>query len=171
MAFSIEVGNKFDMNVRDIQVRRKSRGETLEEMRANYPASKSGAGEEAIRKVELFLGAMEGEEDYLEISVVEDKQQSDLGPCMIDLRSNVPFRFIPGGTESITVMMVKHLKEGKTITTLRIPSGPPTWKLEIMRPPAQSSQEGAPESLSNSHEGGMPDVTVNDDDPGGWGLI
>jgi len=171
MTFSIELENSFGMNRRDIRVRRKSRGETLEEKRVSYPAYEFGAGEEESRTMGLSLGSVEQEEDYLEISVVEDEQQPNLGPCKIDLRSNVPFRFIQGGTESLTVMMVKHLEEGKTITSLKIPSGPPTWKLEIMRPPAQSSQEGYPESLSNSREGSFPDVRVGDDDPGGWGLI
>ena len=172
MTFSIEVENGFEMNPRDIQVRRKSRGETLEE---HQVCPLYEGGKEEIRTVDLFLGAVDGEEDYLEISVVEDEQQPDLGPCKIDLRSNVPFRFIPRGTESLTVMMVTQVdqvEEGKTITSLKIPSGPPTWKLEIMRPPEPVSEEGYPESLSNSRDPvGNTNVTVGDDDPGGWDYI
>ena len=167
MTFSIKLENKFKTVPRDIQVRRKNRGKNLDEHQVSSPARDV---EKERTAVNFSLGAVDLAEDYLEISVVDDEQQQqhDLGPCKIDLRKNVPFRFIPGGTESITVKMVKHLEKGKTITSLKIPLGPPTWKLEIMRPPEPGSEEGDAEPGLIDREGSLPDVTVGDEEPGGW---
>ena len=147
MTFSIKVENKLEMAQRDIHVRRKSREGVLDEQRIRCP----GYAES------FSLGAVEGEDDYLEISV--DNQQDELGPCKIDITSNGPVRFVPPGAASINVIPSEDVE---TYTLLRIPSGPPTWKLEIMRPPA-------PESGLISREGSMTNVTVTEDDPGGEG--
>lgn len=165
MTFSIGLENRFGTSQRDIRVRRKSRKETLEEQRVSYPAYEYGEGEEEKSAASFSLGSMEGEEDYLEISVGDE--QADLGPCKIELPANVPFRFIPGGITSIAVFPPKNRG---AVTLLRIPSGPPTWKLEIMRPPEPASDEEDTESvlISRADEGSMPDVTVGDDQPGGW---
>jgi hypothetical protein len=163
MAFSIKVENKFAMARRDIQVRRKSWGKILEEQRVSCSASEYGAGEVESRPVKLSLGEVDGEEDYLEISV--DNQQDELGPCKIGIRSNGPVTFVPPGAASITVIPSEDVE---TNTSLRIPSGLPTWKLEIMRPPQSSSEEGdAVPGLIPRDEGSTTDVTVGDDEPGG----
>jgi hypothetical protein len=162
MTHSIEVENRFEMNRRDIQVRRKSREETLEEQRVSCPAYEYGDVEEERRKVSFSLGPVEGEKDYLEISV--DNQQDELGPCRINIWSNGPVRFVPPGSASITVIPSEDVE---TYTSLRIPSGPPTWKLEIMRPPEQSSDEGdGVLGLIHRDEGSMINVTVGEDPPG-----
>lgn len=147
MSFPIKVENKFEMAQRDIHVRRKVWEEIKEEHTVNYPVN----GE--VKMVDFSLGAEDGEEDYLEISV--DNQQADLGPCKIDLPVNVPFTFIPAGIGSIEVT---PLANGETVTSLRIPSGQPTWKLEVREP-----------SVIPREEGGITNVTVGDGDPGGGG--
>lgn len=154
MTFSIEVENKFEMSPRDIHIRRKSRETTMEEHMASCPGYVSGNIEEKRSIVSLPLGADAGEGDYLEISV--DNQQVNLGPCRIDIWSNVPFTFIPPGTAAISII---PSEDGETNTSLKIPSGLPTWKLEIMRPisialPRDEDSEG------------MTNVTVGDDEPG-----
>jgi hypothetical protein len=162
MAFTVKVENKFTMARRDIQVRRKSWGKILEEQRVSCPASEYGAGEQESKPVKLYLGEVDGEEDYLEISV--DKQQEELGPCKTEIRSNGPVTFIPPGEASITVIPSEDVE---THTALRIPSGPPTWKLEIMRPLQTSSEgEDAVPGLIPRDEGSTIDVTVGDDPPG-----
>jgi hypothetical protein len=161
MTFSIKLENKFKMVPRNIQVvRRNSWGEILDEHRVSCPEPETRDVDKESKPVIFSLGSVDQKEDYLEISVVEDEKQPDLGPCKIDLKKNVPFRFIPGETESITVMMVSRFEEeeGEIITSLKIPSGPPTWKLEIMSPPG----------LPRDGEGSTTNVKVGDDDPGGW---
>jgi hypothetical protein len=147
MSFPIKVENKFEMARRDIHVRRKVWEEILEEHTVNYPVN----GE--VKMVDISLGEMDGEEDYLEISV--DNRRADLGPCKIDLGSNVPFTFIPAGIGSIEVTPPAN---GETVTSLRIPSGQPAWKLEVRGP-----------SVIPREEGGITNVTVGDGDPGGGG--
>ena len=159
MTHFIEVENKFEMTRGDILVRRKSYDGTREEQRVRFPAD-DGDRLEKRRKVNLSL---EGDQDYLEIIV--DNQRDELGPCKIDICSNGPVTFIPPAAASVTV---NPSEDVETITTLRIPSGPPTWKLDIMMPPTQSSQEGYPESISIPREGSQTNVTVGDDEPGGW---
>jgi len=159
MTCSIEVENNFEMNRGDILVRRKSFEGTMEEQRASFPAYEYGDRLEKRRKVDLSL---EGEQDYLEISV--DNQQQELGPCKIDIWSNGPVTFIPPETATVTVIPSEDVE---TITTVRIPSGPPTWKLEIMMPPTPGIQKGYPESISIPREGSQTNVTVGDEPPGG----
>jgi hypothetical protein len=156
MTFSIEVENKFEAARRDIHVLRKSWEETLETHRVSCPVY--GRGEEEKQAVALSLGTEPGQEDYLQISV--DNDQVDLGPCKIDLPANVPFTFIPAGTGSITVIPQAN---GSTGTSLRIPPGPPAWKLEIKKP---SGENVARITESDPSE---PNVTVGDDGPGGQG--
>jgi hypothetical protein len=147
MTFPIKVENKFEMARRDIHVRRKVWEEIKEEQTVNYPVNGG------VDAVSLSLGEVDGEEDYLEISV--DNQQADLGPCKIDLPVNVPFTFIPAGIGSIEVTPPAN---GETVTSLRIPSGQPAWKLEVREP-----------SVIPREENGITNVTVGDDPPGGGG--
>jgi hypothetical protein len=149
MTCSISVINTFEMSQKDIQVRRKCWGKTLEESPAY------GYGEEERRQVNFSLGEVDGEEDYLEISV--DNQQDELGPCKIDIWSNGPVTFNPPAAASVTVIPSKDVETLETNTSLRIPSGLPTWKLEIMRP------------CEIPREGSQVNVTVGEDEPGGWG--
>ena len=153
MTFSIEVENKFEMGQRDICVLRKSWEETLEEHRVSCPVYEEGKEEK--RAVALSLGTVEGQEDYLEISVGND--QVDLGPCRIDLPSHVPFTFIPAGTGSLTVIPSGNGKR----TSLKIPAGLPAWKMEITRPSGPMSQ------IRGEDAGEGNNVTVGDDGPGG----
>jgi len=159
MKFSIKVENKFKMAQRNIYVRRKSREEILDGQRIRCPKSAYGDREEERRVVSFSLGAVDREEevDCLEISVAN--QQDELGPCKIDIKSNGPVTFAPPAAASITVIPSEDLE---TYTSLRIPSGLPTWKLEIMRPPAS-------ESGLIPRDGSMTNVTVTEDDPGGEG--
>jgi hypothetical protein len=141
MTHLIKVENKFEMSRGDILVCRKSFKGTVEEQRVS-----SSGYEYQI-----------GEEDYLEISV--DNQQEELGPCKIDIWSNGPVTFVPPEAASVTVIPSEDVE---TNTSLRIPSGPPTWKLEIMKPISDFISRGDP-------SGDKTNVTVGDDEPGGWG--
>jgi len=96
---------------------------------------------------------VDGEEDYLEISV--DNQQEELGPCKIDINSIGPVTFIPPAAASVTVLPPIDVETLKTNTSLRIPSGLPTWKLEILMP------------VEIPREGSQINVTVGDPPPGG----
>jgi hypothetical protein len=147
MTFPIKVENKFEDARRDIHVRRKVWEEILEERTVNYPFNGG------VEVVGLSLGEVDGEEEYLEISV--DNHQAELGPCKIDLGSNVPFTFIPAGIGSIKVTPPAN---GETVTSLSIPSGQPAWKLEVRGP------SGIPRG-----EDEITNVTVGDGDPGGGG--
>jgi hypothetical protein len=151
MTFSIEVENKFEMAQRDIHVLRKVWGDTKESHRVRDP---DGSRK---RAVDLSLGAAPAEaDDYLEISV--DKEMREIGPCRIDLPAAIPFSFIPAGARSITVIPAV----GGGQTSLRIPEGPPGWKLQLMKPQeplAQVMEEDSGNSNNN--------VTVGDDGPGG----
>ncbi|MGD2085197.1 MAG: hypothetical protein PVH61_03340 [Candidatus Aminicenantes bacterium] len=151
MTFSIEVENRFEMNRRDIQVCRKNRGEIREEHRISCPVSESGEDEGKRSFISLPLEAVDEEEDFLEISV--DNQQVDLGPCKVVLWSDISFTFTPPGTANITLL---PSKEWETNTSIKIPSGLPTWKLEI-KP-----------TVSRADDTGTINVTVEDDAPGGW---
>jgi len=162
---SIKVENNFEMARRDIQVRRKCWGKTLEEQRISYPAYEFGDVEEESRMVKLSLGEVDSEEDYVEISV--DNQQEELGPCKINIKSNGPVTFIPPAAASVTVILLEDEETFKTKTSLRIPSGLPTWKLEIMKPSEPGSDVGDTESDLISREGTQVNVTVGDDQPGG----
>jgi hypothetical protein len=157
MTFSIEVENKFEMTRREIQVRHKSLEEILEEQRIINPVVETGYGEEERRKVSFSLGSEGGEKDYLEISV--DNQKSDLGPCKIDIWSNISFSFIPPGTAKVTVI---PSEDGETNTSVKIPSGLSTWKFDIMR---------SIEQLCRGDDTGTANVTVGEDEPGGWDQI
>ena len=159
MTCSFEVENRFEMNRGDILVRRKSFEGTMEEQRVRFPAD-DGDRLEKRRKVDLSL---EGEQDYLEISV--DNQQQELGPCKIDIWSNSPVIFIPPAAASVTVIPSEDVE---TNTSLRIPSGLPTWKLEIMIPPVTGSDEENAESDLRDREGSQTSVTLGDAPPGGW---
>lgn len=163
MTHIIKVENKFEMSRRDIRVRRKSFEGTLEEQRVSCPEYEYQNGEEERRKVSFSLGSVEGQEDYLEISV--DNQQEELGPCKIDIWSNGPVTFAPPGAASITVIPSEDVE---TNTSLRIPSGLPTWKLEIMMPSEPDSDEEDAESDLIDREGSQVNVKVGDDEPGGW---
>jgi hypothetical protein len=168
MIYSIEVENKFEMSRRGLQVRRKSFEGTMEEQRISCPVYESGDVGEESRMVKFSIGKVEGEEDYLEISV--DNQQEELGPCKIDIWSNGPVTFIPPAAASVTVLPPKDVETLETNTTLRIPSGLPTWKLEIMSPPKQSrDEEDGVSGLIIRDEGSTTNVTVGDEPPGGWG--
>jgi hypothetical protein len=155
MTFLVKVENQLTEARRDIHVLRKSREETLDEQRISCPAYEDGnvKGEEEKSLVGLHLGVADGEDDYVEISV--DDKQSNLGPCKIELSPVVPFRFIPGGTVSLTVIPPE---EGDTKTLLKIPSGLPTWKLEIMKPTRIVIPRG--------DDSGGTNVTVGDEPPG-----
>ena len=166
MAVFIKVENKLELAQRDIYVLRKSQQETLDEHRVCYPY---GESEEENPAVRLPLGTA-AEQEYLEISV--DKDQVALDPCKIDLPANVPFTFIPAGTESITVVPANN---GINKVSLKIPPGLPKWKLEIMEPLA-SAQSTGPDLLDmeNKQWNGEsspnePNVTVGDDGTGGDG--
>jgi hypothetical protein len=155
MTHFFKVENSFEMTRGDILVRRKSFEGTLEEQRAGCPSYEDGA--EQRRMVSLSFEPAAGEEDYLEISV--DHQQEELGPCKIDIWSNGPVTFIPPAAAVVTVLFPKDVETLETNTSLRIPSGLPTWKLEIMMP-AKTPRED---------EGSMTNVTVGDAPPGGLG--
>ncbi len=152
MTHFIEVKNNFEVTRGDILVRRKSLEGTREEQRANFPSYEVGA--EESKKVSFSLGEVAGEEDYLEISV--DNRQEELGPCKINISSIGPVTFIPPAGVSVTVIPPEDVENLGTNISLRVPSGLPTWKLEIMKP-AESSREGS-----------QTNVTVGDDEPGGW---
>ena len=152
MTHLIEVKNNFEVTRGDILVRRKSLEGAMEEQRANFPSYEVGA--EGRKKVSFSLGAVEGEEDYLEISV--DNRQEELGPCRINISSIGPVTFIPPAGVSVTVIPPEDVENLETNISLRIPSGLPTWKLEIMKP-AEFSREGS-----------QTNVTVGDDKPGDW---
>ena len=167
MTHSVEVENKFEMSRGDILVRRKSFEGTIEEQRISCPVYGSGAEREESRMVKLSLGAVEGEDDYLEISV--DNQQEELGPCKIEICSTGPVTFIPPAAAVVTVLLPKDVETLETNTRLRIPSGLPTWKLEIMRPHQSISSEG--DAVSGGiyrDEGSTTNVKVGDAPPGGW---
>jgi len=165
MAVLIKVENKFEMAQRDIHVLRKSQQETLEEHRVCCPY---GELEEENPAVRLPLGMVEGQVDYLEISV--DNDQVELDPCKIELSANVPFTFIPAGTESITVVPSEN---GGNKISLKIPPGLPKWKLEVMEPaePVESTGQdllGMENSQWNRQSSpNEPNVTVGDDGTGG----
>ena len=152
MTHFIEVKNNFEVTRRDILVRRKSLEGTMEEQRASFPSYEVGAEER--KKVSFSLGAAAGEEDYLEISV--DNRQEELGPCRINISSIGPVTFIPPAGVSVTVIPPGDVENLETNISLRIPSGLPIWKLEIMKP-AESSREGS-----------QTNVTLGDDRPGDW---
>ena len=164
MTYSFKVENKFELAQRDIHVMRKNLEETLEEHRVNYPVY--GEGEEETQTVALSLGTVEELEDYLEIRV--DNDQVELGPCKIDLPAEVPFTFIPAGSGSVTVVPSSNGN-----TSLKIPSGLPTWKLAIMKPAelAEVTEQGlasmadAPGIMESAPT--EPNVSVGDDGPGG----
>jgi hypothetical protein len=160
MTFSVEVENKFEMAQRDIHVRLKQWDETLEEHKVSYPVN----GGQERKTVNVDLGASNGGEDYLEICV--DNGQADLGPCNIDLPAHVPFTFLPEGTGSITVIPPEN---GTNITSLKIPSGLPAWKLEVMSPPEPVLPVGYQGMASKGDDGGANNVSVGDDEPGGGG--
>ena len=159
MKFSVEVKNEFGMARRDLLVRRKSFEGTMEEQQVSGPTYEYGDGKEEGkgRMVKLSLGEVDGMEDYLEISV--DNQQEELGPCKIDIKSYVPVTFIPPAAASVTVF---PLEDVETKTTLKIPSGLPTWKLEIRRPSEPGSDE-------EDREGTQVNVIVGEEEPGGGG--
>lgn len=150
MTFSIEVENKFEMTRRNILVRRKSLEETVEEQRVSGPSIVKGKKERRV--VSYSLGEVAEEEEYLEISV--DNQQEEMGPCKIDIWSNGPVTFIPPAAASVTVIPSEDVETLETNTSLRIPSGLPTWKLEIMMP------------FEIPREGSQTNVTVGDEPPG-----
>jgi hypothetical protein len=164
MSFTVKVNNEFAMARRDILVRRKSFEGTMEEQQVSGPTYKYGDEKEEGkgRTVKLSLGEVDGVEDYLEISV--DNQKEELGPCKIDIRSYVPVTFIPPAAASVTVIPPKDVETLETNTSLRIPSGLPTWKLEIRRPSELGSDEG-------DREGTQVNVRVSDDTPGEGGLV
>ena len=155
MAFTIEVENRFEMTRRDLQVRHKRLEETLAEQRVSCIPGESGDAVVENRWFNCSLGPVEGEQEYLEISV--DNREAELGPCRIGIWSDVPFTFIPPGTAAVSVFLSK---EGETDLSLKIPSGLPAWKLEIMRPTGPSSR---------ADDSGTVNVTVSDDEPGGLG--
>ncbi len=70
-----------------------------------------------------------GENDYLHISVVSGSGNL-WKACLINIPSWADFEFCAEGKVSIT-----HLNDdGRAI--LKIPPGPPTWELKMMRPTA-----------------------------------
>ena len=152
MTHFIEVKNNFKVTRGDILVRRKSLEGTMEEQRVSCPSFKDGAEER--EKVNFSLGAVAGEEDYLEISV--DNRLEELGPCKINISSIGPVTFIPPAGVSVTVIPSKDVEALETNISLKIPSGLPTWKLEIMKP-AETPREGS-----------QTNVTLGDDRPGDW---
>jgi len=84
----------------------------------------------------------------------------DLDKCRIDLPDNRDFRFtfIPAGTENITVAPANS-------TALRIPPGPPTWKL-IIRNQEKSPEQQPISYVSRDLDTKDPtNVTVGDDPP------
>lgn len=153
MTHLIEVENKFEMSRPDILVRRKSFEGTMEEQRVSSPSYQYGSEER--RTVSFSLGSEEGENDYLEIIV--DNQQEELGPGKIDIWSNGPVTFIPPAAAVVTVLPAIDVETLETNTSLRIPSGLSTWKLEIMMP-AEIPREGS-----------QTNVTLGDAPPGGLG--
>lgn len=148
----VMVENKFEMSPRAIYARRKIGEQALEEQRVSGSTYEYGDGEES-RTVNLSLGEVDGEEDYLEISV--DNQQEEMGPCKIDIWSNGPVTFIPPAAASVTVIPSEDEETLETNTSLSIPSGLPTWKLAIMR------------SCGFPREGSQTNVKVGDAPPGG----
>jgi len=150
MEHLFEVRNKFEMNRGNLLVRRKRFDGNMEEQRVNCPSNKNE--KEASGVLSFSPGAVEGEEDYLEISV--DNQQEELGPCKIDIWSTGPVTFIPPAEASVTVLLPEDVETLETNTSLRIPSGLPTWKLKIMMPG------------EHPREGSQTNVTVGDAPPG-----
>lgn len=164
MSYQINVENKFEVANRDIHVRRKEWDDVLEELRLSYPQSEV----QDTNRAEFALGQMETQGDYLEICV--DNEVEELGPCRIMLPANAPFTFVPGTIGSITV---EPPKNGSAVTAVKIPSGLPTWKLEIMQPSPQEVAHLPEVEQMISREGDDPDdmnnVTVGEDQPGGGG--
>lgn len=158
MTLSIEVENKFGISQRDIHILRKVSEEIKERHRVNYP------GDEKKRAVRLSLEDVDDQgdyQDYLEISL--DNQQLDLGPCRVELTSNLSLTFFPTGIESLKVIPSENGKP----TTLRIPPGLPGWKLAIRSSGSRVAERNTGDE-TNSGPGGGDGVTIGDDGPGGW---
>lgn len=163
MSYQVRVENKFEVAGRHIHVRRKEWDDVLEEHRVSYPVYDAPPEEQVPNFSEFALGQAEEQADYLEISV--DNEVEELGPCRIMLPANTPFTFVPGGAGSITV---EPPQNGATVTAVRIPSGLPTWKLEIMQPvPPLEVQQMIPREGDDPDD--MNNVTVGEDEPGGGG--
>jgi hypothetical protein len=153
MTFSIKVENDFKRGRRGIIVYNSSQKQD------RIIPWKAGPEDVTKREFELSTGSG-NDDDYLVIAVAPGG--GDLKRCKINLPANVPFTFIPGGTERITIIPSSDGKQN----TLRVPAGPPTWRLKIRSPlePVEPLLRQDP----GSGEGGGNNVTVGDDGPGGW---
>lgn len=85
----------------------------------------------------------------------------DLDRCRIDLPDNRDFRFnfIPAGIENVTVA-------SSNSTALRIPPGPPTWKLIIVNAAGSPEQQSPISYAARDLDSKDPtNVTIGDDPP------
>jgi len=87
----------------------------------------------------------------------------NMGRCKIDLpdNSNFNFNFIPAGIENVTVA-------SSNSTALRIPPGPPVWKLRIVNAtdsPEQQSPQTINYAARDLDSKDPTNVTVGDDPP------
>lgn len=171
MTYLIEVENKFETAKRNITVRRRNWGESLEETTVSYPALK-GPGETFIPETaKMSLDSLIDAGEYLEISV--NDPNLEMGPCRVELPPDAPFTFIANDPGCVTVL--PNDRETHT-NVLRIPSGLPTWKLEIM-PPQNLYETGKETNIVETallqtpleEQQTINNVTVGDDEPGGGG--
>jgi hypothetical protein len=164
MTFRIGVENKFEISRRNLRVRRISleEEETLEEHSLDFPREEMLPGNNPARSFEL---EETGGREVLELSMEDTETELDL-PCRIDLPQGIPFNILPGDVQFLSVI------PGVTGTTLKIPVGLPTWRVEIMSPLKPADEEVSEPGavlLSGTRSGGDPNVSAGDDEPGGGG--
>lgn len=145
MTFSIQVENKLETAQKGVIVRSKQFDEVTREESLDYPVNSQ------VQDVLMELESGENSEEYLEISI--DQPLEAMGGCKIDVPVNMPYTFLPGDTGSLTVIPPEN---GSTHMSLHIPSGLPTWKLELSQP-------------LDVPRGDPNNVTIGDDEPGGGG--
>jgi hypothetical protein len=145
MTFSIEVENKLETAQKGIIVRCKQLDEVIREEAVNFPEPGQ------VQSVLMDLESDGGADEYLEICI--DGQQEEMGGCKIAAPSDMPYTFFPGAAGSLSVTPPE---EGSNLMSLHIPSGLPTWKLELNQP-------------LDFPRGDPNNVTVGEDEPGGNG--
>ena len=149
MTFSIDVENKFRKGRRGIIVY-----DSSEKQDWILPWKNNGQG---TKLKKFMLPADSGkDDDYLNIAVAPGGGK--LGRSKIVLPANIPFTFIPGGIDSITI-----IPSGDRVY-IKIPEGPPTWQLKIMKPSEPIGYLMGDDSTPPENSG---NVTVGDDGPGG----
>ncbi|MCP5046933.1 MAG: hypothetical protein GY940_07155 [bacterium] len=167
MAFTINVANNLEVAGRDLMVFHQN-GDEPRERKLNFPGNGGPGG--GVIEFPFHLGKVPGKNDWLEIGVFDEN--NDLEGCRIDLSPNLPFLLIPGETGEISAKILID----KYGTVIKIPGGPPTWKLKLLKPhePVESTLSMSKTSMATSESSKeLPDnghnVTVGDDGPGGNG--